>query len=499
LGLGALWWSWRRFSTTPDVLDGLTGLVLIAGGVIVARSPRRQRAAWLLVAGGVAWFVPDLAPLVGDPGWSDALVRASLVHIALLGVAVLVLAPRQPPVRLEWSAVAAAVLVGVSAWTGGWRIALPVMGIVFAVVAKSVIRSHRLRRDWWAVACCVFSVELLGAAIIRSVDSGLAAERWLVAMHQMAVIATVVLLALVEVDASRLDSIELDFDTSADLDRVIADALGVANVEVALAAGDGGWIDAVGLPSRLDTGSGRVVTDERGEVAAALVGVGLGEVAPSNSVRHALGLARDHAQLRATVAAQVIELEASRRRILDAQDEARSEVYATLARGPLAELRSIEDLLAESGCSTDLQRRAARARDDISQLARGLDPLGAGTSLDIALAELVAESPVEVRFVSPSGPPNDGVIVDPAVARTMWFCISEALANVAKHAPGASAEVVVSTVGPHVVAVVSDDGPGGAELAGSGLRGLVDRVEAQGGTLRVDSPVGGGTRVELVL
>ena len=373
------------------------------------------------------------------------------------------------------------------------------MGIVILVVANSVIAPHRFVRDWWAVACFVFSAELVGAAIIRSVDSGLAAERWLVPMHQIAVIATVVLLALVEVDGANIDSIELDFDTSADLDSVIAGVLGVANVEVALASPGGGWIDALGHPSRLDTGSGRVVTDERGEVAAALIGVGLGEVTPSNSLRHALGLACDHAQLRATVAAQVVELEASGDGSSTRRTRACSKVFATLASGPLAELRSIEDLLSGSGNSTDLQRRAARARGAISQLARGLDPLGAGTSLDVALSELVADSPVEVHLVGPNGLTNDGTAIDRDVARTVWFCVSEALANVAKHAPGAAADVVVSIEGPHVVAVVSDNGPGGADLAGSGLSGLADRAEAQGGTLLVDSPTGGGTRVELFL
>jgi signal transduction histidine kinase len=42
---------------------------------------------------------------------------------------------------------------------------------------------------------------------------------------------------------------------------------------------------------------------------------------------------------------------------------------------------------------------------------------------------------------------------------------------------------------------VSDDGAGGADPAGTGLRGLVDRVEALGGALEVDSRTGDGTRV----
>lgn len=499
VGIGAMWWSWDRFATTPDVLDTLTGLVLLAGGLIVARSPRRQRAAWLLVTAGAAWFVPDVARLVGAQWQTEALARASLLHIGLLAAAVVDLAPRRPPVVLERAALAVAGLVALSGWTGGWRIALPALGIVMVGVANSVIAPHRSRRDWWVRACSVFSAELIVASTVRSVDSGVAAERWLVAIHQIAVIATVVLLTLVEVDSPRLDSIELDFDTAADLDRVIADALGVASVEVALSARGGEWLDAVGQPSSLDTSSGRLVVDGRGDAVAALVGAGLDDAAPSNSLMHALCMARDHARLRATIAAQVAELEASRRRILIAQDEARSLVFATLDHGPLADLVSIEKLLAESGCSTDLQRRAARARANVSQIARGLDPLGAGATLDVALAALVAESPVDARLVGNGGLLKANFNIAPTVARTVWFCVSEALANVAKHAPGAAVEIAVSTVGSRVVAVVSDDGPGGANSAGSGLRGLADRVDAQGGTLQVDSPLGGGTRLELML
>jgi signal transduction histidine kinase len=81
-----------------------------------------------------------------------------------------------------------------------------------------------------------------------------------------------------------------------------------------------------------------------------------------------------------------------------------------------------------------------------------------------------------------------------------YFVCSEALANVAKYA-SASRAVVVISLGVRTVAIeVADDGNGGADAAlGSGLRGLNDRVEALGGTLRIASPHGGGTRLEVDL
>jgi signal transduction histidine kinase len=77
-----------------------------------------------------------------------------------------------------------------------------------------------------------------------------------------------------------------------------------------------------------------------------------------------------------------------------------------------------------------------------------------------------------------------------------YFVAAEALANVAKHANASRASISASFVNGSLVVEVSDDGVGGAEAnGGTGLRGLVDRVEARGGRLSIESPPGGGTRV----
>ena len=77
-----------------------------------------------------------------------------------------------------------------------------------------------------------------------------------------------------------------------------------------------------------------------------------------------------------------------------------------------------------------------------------------------------------------------------------YYVVSEALANVAKHAQAMTAEVHVACCDGSLVIEVADDGVGGADLAaGSGLRGLADRVEALGGRLSVTGPPGVGTAV----
>lgn len=77
---------------------------------------------------------------------------------------------------------------------------------------------------------------------------------------------------------------------------------------------------------------------------------------------------------------------------------------------------------------------------------------------------------------------------------TVYFCLSEALSNIVKHAHAHHAWVSVVSGDDAVLIEVRDDGVGGASLgAGRGLTNLIDRVSARGGTIEVASPPGGGT------
>ena len=87
----------------------------------------------------------------------------------------------------------------------------------------------------------------------------------------------------------------------------------------------------------------------------------------------------------------------------------------------------------------------------------------------------------------------------PAVEFTAWLVLGEAVVNAQKHAAASSIEVEVCRQDEVLHLRVRDDGRGGANPAGTGLRGLRDRVEAAGGTLTVDSQAGRGTRLEAVI
>src|SRR5205807_9236875 len=84
----------------------------------------------------------------------------------------------------------------------------------------------------------------------------------------------------------------------------------------------------------------------------------------------------------------------------------------------------------------------------------------------------------------------------PEIEAAAYFVACEAVANAVKHSNASEVRISAKRRDGNLVIEVEDDGIGGAhENGGSGLRGLVDRVEAHGGTLRVDSEPGKGTRV----
>jgi signal transduction histidine kinase len=87
----------------------------------------------------------------------------------------------------------------------------------------------------------------------------------------------------------------------------------------------------------------------------------------------------------------------------------------------------------------------------------------------------------------------------PVVETAAYFVVAESLTNAAKHAGGAGARVRLAIEGDRLRIEVADDGPGGADPAGSGLTGLRHRVEALDGTLHVISPPGGGTTIRAEL
>jgi signal transduction histidine kinase len=134
-----------------------------------------------------------------------------------------------------------------------------------------------------------------------------------------------------------------------------------------------------------------------------------------------------------------------------------------------------------------------RVVGDLDRLARGLAPsaLDEGGSLRQAIDRMAALAGLPVYCEL-----DDRIdALPPPTAALVYFIAAECLTNVVRHANASSARVTVRSGSPVVVEVV-DDGRGGAVTgSGRGLRGLADRLAMVSGSLRVDSPSGGPTRV----
>ena len=228
------------------------------------------------------------------------------------------------------------------------------------------------------------------------------------------------------------------------------------------------------------------------------------------AVAAAASLALENERLHAQARAHLAETRASRARIVDAADAERRRVERNLHDG--AQQRMLNVMLALSLAKGRLSGGAygeahqaldeasgelTLALEELRDLARGIHPAVLSDSgLGPAVRALAQRSSVPVRVSDSLNDQRFGS----AVEETAYFIVSEALANVAKHAAASEALVSISRLNGEVVVDVTDDGVGGADLySGAGLRGLQDRVDAYSGRLRIDSVPGQGTHIRAAL
>jgi len=206
--------------------------------------------------------------------------------------------------------------------------------------------------------------------------------------------------------------------------------------------------------------------------------------------------------------AATAELQASRTRIVEAADEARRRLERDLHDGAQQRFVSASMLLGlarrhaddSDGRLADLLGRLAEELEaglaELRDLAHGIHPaVLTDRGVRAAVDALAARSRVPVSVFGdlqerPEAP----------VESALYFTIAEALTNVAKYADAASVTVSITSTDAQAEVAVRDDGCGGADpQAGSGLRGLVDRLGALGGHLHVESPSGGGTVIRAIV
>jgi signal transduction histidine kinase len=201
------------------------------------------------------------------------------------------------------------------------------------------------------------------------------------------------------------------------------------------------------------------------------------------------------------------ELRASRERIVSAQDQRARKLERNIHDGAQQQLvaLSVKIRLADSLMDRDpakahelltqLQTETTEALDTLRDLARGIyPPLLQDKGLAAALDAQARRSSVPVR-VSPNGIGR----FPQEIEATVYFCVLEALNNVAKYASASEVSVELRRDGGELVFAVRDDGVGFDPMTvkrGTGLQGMTDRVDAIGGSLDIKSGPGRGTTVE---
>lgn len=200
------------------------------------------------------------------------------------------------------------------------------------------------------------------------------------------------------------------------------------------------------------------------------------------------------------------ELVAAQLRLMDHMRAAREQIVRDLHDGAQQRLVGLAlqaRLLREELESADpslvslidgVLQNAQLAIDELRDLATGLyPPVLTSRGLTAAVRALAARCPVATTVRSDA----DGVRIDPLIETNMYFFVAEALTNAAKHAQATTVDVVLDVSDAGLVLTISDDGIGGVEAdgPGTGLGSMRDRVRTLAGTLRLDSPRGGGTRI----
>ena len=484
------------------VADNVTGAVLLGSGALAWWRRRESRVGLLLGLAGGCWYAGSLL------GSLVFLHRGPLVHLHVtyptgrthrpVFVAVVVLAYAaalyEGLLGSPWVTGALAVLVGGAALhlyvrtsgparkAGGPALAAALaFALVLGLSSANVLLE--LRRE----TMIAFAYDIVVCAIALGLTADLLLGRWTA--------ATV---------ADLVSQLEPDTDATG-LQAALRRALGDPGLVLGYWVDERStYVDDAGQPLDLASLGDHVVTEVQDDGRPAAVLVHSATVAEdAELLEGAVAVARlsmGNSRMRLEAEARAIQLADARRRLVEVADEQRRALASELADGADRHLAAVADHLARVESPEDpalretlatLQAETRHARSEVRALLAGIRPLSLESGgLPVALAELGDRAPLPVDVRTDEGR------LSPAVESAIYFVCAEALTNAAKHAAARRVAIEVRRHEDGVVVVVTDDGRGGADPAGSGLRGLADRVESLGGVLSVGAAPDGGTRLE---
>jgi len=303
--------------------------------------------------------------------------------------------------------------------------------------------------------------------------------------------------------AARVSDLLGALSSRAALRDTLADALGDPSLRLVYWTGH--WVDREGRPVELPPAGVTEVERDGERIGAILHDPALSEDPELvGTVAAAAALALDNERLEAELRARVAELQESRSKLIEVSMAERRSLERDLHDGAQQRLVALSvqvglakrKLHSDPAAAEQLLERAGDelrlALEELRELARGIHPaILTDRGLSPALQALIDRAPLEVDLADA---PAERL---PApVEAAAYFVVAESLTNIAKYASAEHASVSVQRRNGHAVVEVRDDGIGGADpQAGSGLRGLADRLTIIDGRLEVLSPPGEGTLV----
>lgn len=552
--LGQEWLSIRYEIIENHLLDVFVGISAAVAGIVALDRRPGNPIGWLLVGIAVAWHA-DPYVLLDLPGVTVIATLIGGLHVALIGHLVLAYPTGRVQTRLErvlvivfYSTNLSLALVEMAvfdprAWgcaqciwrpaiwpsehahelimtVGGYLTTAEVL-LFFVAVGLRFGRSSQVERHnlmpLWVGALLLGLIEILGTTG-DPYAGGFLFLVWQIRSVLLILVPLVFLYGLLTDRTAKTAIGDLVLRLEGDiptgqLGPILADALGDPALRIVYAATTGdGWVTAEGQPAgdpadQEDRHHQVTVIERDHRPYAALIHDRALSPTLVSGVASAAALAIENEWLHAELKAQLEEVRASRIRIVAAGDAERRRVERNLHDGAQQRLLALALALrvarrqlangTEPVVDDAMDRAEAELRlaiDELRELARGIHPaILTDDGLEAAVRALAARStvPVSVVFDLPGRLP-------PTIEATAYFAISEALANVSKHADATQVVVRAAVVDALLRVDVRDDGCGGADcVRGSGLRGLRDRVAAIGGELAVTSPAGGGTTVAI--
>jgi signal transduction histidine kinase len=520
LGLAAEWVAYGWDDHRRWIPDLAVGWSFIACGLVGRWRRPNSGTGPLMVAVGFTWFLGNFAS-VDMPAIAWLATHALYLHRGPLIHCVLSFPTGRLTSGTDRAMVAVGYVAAILTPTAHEEIVTAILGALLVAVAVRdyavAIGSARRARLLGLRAATAVGIALSGSALARlAFSTGAANEAALVAYEAvLCAVAVGLLMGLLRASWERITVtdlvVELAESPSTTLRDTLAGALGDPSLQVGYWLPESRrYVDAEGRPFEIPpAGAGPAVTpiELDGHPLGVLVHdpAVLDDPGLLDSIAAAARLAAANARLQAEVRAQVADVMASRRRLVEVADEERRRLERRLREGAGLRLDGLTDslvkgrALAQRSTVAETEalleqaaRQLGRTKAELHELARGLHPRVLEESgLTGALTELVRHSPVPIELHMSAGE------LPEEIAAGVYFVCSEGLANVAKHSRAKSGAISITVQdGRLVVVEVVDDGVGGAdEHRGTGLHGLKDRVEALGGRLAVASSAGEGTRL----